>query len=777
MRLRRQIWAIPTSTTSAFPRDCTPFRLPSGGLVDIGDNSVITLSQNAVFQPPCSGLPTPQPLDVDELGTATAVIDVRDPFYASTSPQIYAIASATIVSYMLVIILFITPRTFFVSGAAGGGGFLGQNGMISGASRGSSVIGIGSRPWLQKVAALTVAISLTIATADTFKVAQKQYEAGYQDAAALADVVVEGMEIRVVRVISDTCLWLAQVQTLIRLFTRHKEKVIIKWIGFGLIVLDTIFSILNYFVVDNGKTRPRRFVDAIPALNYLFALALSLLYAAWVIYYSLSKRRYAFYHHKMRNIFLIAMLALAAIHIPVVFFVLDIAQPNVAGWGNYVRWVGAAAASVVVWEWVERIEALERDEKKDGILGREIFAGDEMLEVTPSTETSRARPRRDNRKGDGRDGHSGRKRQSGSASTGWNAVSKIKRRLAGSKTTSKNTRDKHHERGADSAQGREGHENILTVRGSERGPSFPAPPAPVASPVSRAETTSATSTLYVVHYHQDQDPTPPPQPFPEPRLGVTFADQNQVGAKISSPEDTGVPESNSPRYVGGWQRITNPFRRRRYSPPPEVAQARANINDEIGISDASVQKRVSSLEQVTIFNRLRPKKSPQVDLNTLPRTIIPPPRRGIDMLIAAESEAERYNLEHAQGNNGTISSTPGMTYWRDKERVSSGVLSATEASRQLTPTTSHIAHIANGYGTTHPLQRISLPKPEDRHKSTTPLGLHEAPAIQANENNSLPSVEVAAQLGVDGMPSNINTSSSLCLDPTSSFEQIEPETR
>ena len=34
----------------------------------------------------------------------------------------------------------------------------------------------------------------------------------------------------------------------------------------------------------------------------------------------------------------------------------------------------------MVWEWVERIEALKRDERKDGILGREIFDGDEILD-------------------------------------------------------------------------------------------------------------------------------------------------------------------------------------------------------------------------------------------------------------------------------------------------------------------------------------------------------------------------------------------------------------
>lgn len=612
MRLRRQIWAVPTPTTSVLPSHCTPFKLSAGGLVNIGHDTVITLSQNAVFQPACSGLPPPQPLDVDDLGTDTSVIDPQDPFYASTTPQIYAIAAATIVSYMLVIILFITPRTFHMSGVAGGGYIVGQNTSVI-----LPVIGARSRPWLQKVAALTVAVSLTIATADTFKVAENQYYAGYQDANALTDMVVGGMEIRIVRVISDTCLWLAQVQTLIRLFTRHKEKVIIKWIGFGLIVLDTIFSILNYFVVDSKKTRPRRFVSAIPALNYLFTLALSLLYAAWVINYALSKHRYAFYHRKMRNMFLIAIIAICAIHVPVVFFVLDIAQPNAAGWGNYVRWVGAAAASVVVWEWVERIEALERDEKKDGILGREIFAGDEMLEVTPSTEANPSRYSRDNnRKQDGR------RRQTGGTGTGRNGIRQLKNRLVALRHLG---RDPRHQ----------------IKRWENRGDSTTAPapehPISVASPVSRADTTSATSTVYVVHYHQDNDPTLGMPSFPEPRIGVTFADSNREITPVQNPDSIDEPSS--------WQRITQKFKSK-HSSPPEIIQAHANRREE---SFGTLAPKPDEDSHTTSFlDKFRPKKTAQVDLSTLPRMVIPPPRRGIDMLVEAERVSERNRIGPSQ---------------------------------------------------------------------------------------------------------------------------------
>ena len=227
--------------------------------------------------------------------------------------------------------------------------------MISGATGGGSIIGVGTRPWLQKAAALTVAVSLTLATADTFKIAGRQYTEGYMDAMKLRDLVVSGMELKVSRVISDIFIWLAQVQTLIRLFPRHKEKVIIKWVGFALILLDILFSCLNSFGPHSDNPRPRHFETAIPALSYLFQLSLSMLYAAWVMYYAITKRRYAFYHPMMWNIAIVALLSVVAILTPVVFFITDISNYTIAGWGDYFRWVGAAAASVIVWEWVEQI--------------------------------------------------------------------------------------------------------------------------------------------------------------------------------------------------------------------------------------------------------------------------------------------------------------------------------------------------------------------------------------------------------------------------------------
>ena len=327
---------------STTKQHCKPYFLPSRGILALDPTSTITLATNVLFTPECSQIPDATSA-WDEANGISSIKDINDPFYASVTPQTYATGAATVIAWMLVFMLLITPRTFFIGGASGGYGLLGRRGVISGAQGGPSVIGVGSRPWLQKVAALTVAIGMTIVTANMFQCTQEQYKDGFMDAAALRSETENSIGVKVVRTVSYIFLWLAMVQTLIRLFPRHKEKVLIKWIGFALIILDATFSSLNWFL-GNPLGRPKQFRNAIPALSYLFQLGLSMLYAAWVIYYAFVKRRFSFYHSYMWNISLVAFLSIVALVTPVVFFVTDIANPDMAAWGDYFRWVGMAAA-------------------------------------------------------------------------------------------------------------------------------------------------------------------------------------------------------------------------------------------------------------------------------------------------------------------------------------------------------------------------------------------------------------------------------------------------
>ncbi|EGR45965.1 uncharacterized protein TRIREDRAFT_123296 [Trichoderma reesei QM6a] len=546
-----------TTSLEASMALCTSTWLPANGILSLdgqSDDAVLTLDSDAFFQAPCptATIPTVSVAvsEPESTGTATGggsslnlqdlgddgdpddsphFSDFRDPFYASSFPICYALAATTVTAYMLVIMLFITPRSFFDSGVV----YLGRPGGFTNSSSGG--VNIGGRPWLQKLAALTVAISLTIATADTFRIAKIQYIWGVQNAKVLQNQVMGSTELRAIRIVSDTFLWLAQAQTLIRLFPRHREKVIIMWAAFFLISLDVIFSALNSFLYSdpdsNGNSMPKSFAHPIPALSYLFQLALGVLYAAWVVYYAIMKKRYAFYHPLMKNMCLVAGISLGAILIPVVFFILDISKPEFTGWGDYVRWVGAAAASVVVWEWVERIEALEREEKKDGILGREVFDGDDTLEVN-AAELPWSRKRKGYKPKPGGDGD-GRgvmitEREQRPREGGWPGVSVI----GGGRHRE---RDGHGGHGRGDGSG--GTAGERTTGHIMRAAPWIARPPPAVTPVSRTDSTSAaSSTIYAVRHQGGSD-------------GVPRAADSVVSAPIRTTADGSRPESNQGRRL------------------------------------------------------------------------------------------------------------------------------------------------------------------------------------------------------------------------------------
>ncbi|KAI1393884.1 pH-response regulator protein palH/rim-21 [Hypoxylon trugodes] len=660
--------ANPTLTADAA---CTPYALPSNGVLELPGADPTTLTAEAVYMPLCTATAVVQPaiiangaFDVDDTSSASnpQFSDFRDPFYASIFPQCYVLAATTVLAYLLLIMLVIAPRSFLDGGVV----VLGRRGFTNGPSNG---ISIGGRPWLQKVAALTVAISLSIATADTFRVAEEQYAFGIQNGPQLQDEVLGGTQLKVIQLISDTFLWLAQAQTLIRLFPRQREKVIIKWTAFSLITLDVIFGALNSFrYTKQGNTRPRSFTDAVPALSYLFQLSLGLLYAAWVLYYSLMKKRYAFYHPLMKNICLMATLSIISILVPVIFFVLDIAKPELTGWGDYVRWVGAAAASVVVWEWVERIEALEREEKKDGVLGREVFDGDEMMEIFPTDLSWGSRRRKNKRKSEEEDddeGESGNSSSFGGRSNMWPAMSSIATRCRSKPESSPDRRQ----------------QPPLTSRPTGillQPPLWPSRPPPAVTPVSRTDTASADSTLYAVRYQPLTETT---TRTTDDRNGRPLSRSNSATSSASSPTSESNGQAGSPTtsrhpssaplpekkvYEEGnsnrWHYL-NPFHRTAREPPAEVLphtvqKLPKQRRDYENVGRWDVRGRIeifAAAQAERVLERIRPTP----DTDSLPVTVIPaPPRRGAALAQLLEEE----ELQIQPQGQPTISSSTPSTY-------------------------------------------------------------------------------------------------------------------
>ncbi|KAF3930572.1 hypothetical protein ABW19_dt0203741 [Dactylella cylindrospora] len=476
---------------------CTPYILPSLGLLNLEPNSTITLQADATFTPACLINDTLSYLDSnDSLGPHVPQSDLRDPFYASTIPMAYAIGGTTVLAWILLVILLISPP--------------------------------GSRPLLQKVATLSVVISLTIAWAELNEVVEHQHSLGYSNGAQIRDHIIRGLKIQIIRVISDTFLYMAQVQTLIRLFPRHREKLVIKWAGIVLIILDTVFNVINNFF--SGQGSPKSFLDAIPALSYLLQIALSLLYACCVLYYMFSHRQFSVMmpwsiknQHKHAShtskiaMPLIAVLTTATIFVPLVFFVLDISNQDLAGWGDFVRWVGACAASVIVWEMADRIEYFEKLSMHAGILGRQVFEGDEMLQGIGGRVVDLGDGRSHGYdKGNGPGGGGG---GGGSLGRPLDSDEKTGYVIHPQVNTKGKTGDNFHE--------------------------YPARPTP---PLSRAAT---GSTTYVIRVHPPAITTPPNQARPSSTVSRSTSSVRETNHGTSTISDLAISPTNTPSNETG----------------------------------------------------------------------------------------------------------------------------------------------------------------------------------------------------------------------------------
>ncbi|KAL8670220.1 MAG: hypothetical protein Q9224_007689, partial [Gallowayella concinna] len=167
----------------------------------------------------------------------------------------------------------------------------------------------------------------------------------------------------------------------------------------------------------------------------------------------------------------------------------------------------------------------------------------------------------------------------------------------------------------------------------------PTPPPPVISPVSRADTTSAASTVYVVQHN-------PVSQVPQPVRRRADVDGNNPEhlAQVRRQSAAADPEKDKvhdnthlhrTRGQGMWHNVSNPFKRKRASPPAEVQQARqaASGNDVRAATPAhnfsrwDVKNRLGVLAAETgeRFREQSARRKQDVDV---PITVIPAQPRG-----------------------------------------------------------------------------------------------------------------------------------------------------
>ena len=291
-------------------------------------------------------------------GSSSNGLSLHDPFFASVTPQTFALAGATIAAAILLTLLFLS-RT--------------------------------RKPWMQKTATFTMTVSLVTYMVVSVNMLENQYAQGRYDADALRNVN-QNLVCQIFAYIAEFFIYLAQVQTLMKIFPRKRDKVIIKWTGLCLIALTMIFCALMQFLQPSAPPPGQRssawqiFMQILPPLNYLFSIALALIYALCVIYFGIIHRRVAY---TIPAGLILALLSLACITMPIIFFCLDIWAEFVVGWGQYIRSIASIGSVVIVWEWIERVD--ESEAKRDGksaVLGRRIF--EDEFDISPHSKSPRS---------------------------------------------------------------------------------------------------------------------------------------------------------------------------------------------------------------------------------------------------------------------------------------------------------------------------------------------------------------------------------------------------
>ncbi|OLL22325.1 pH-response regulator protein palH/RIM21 [Neolecta irregularis DAH-3] len=255
---------------------------------------------------------------------------IHEPFFASNAPLAFAVSGACVTSYILLALVLFHRRR---------------------------------RPWLLKIATLTVTISMTIAMILTTQEFKRQYELKSVTGKGARELITNSIFLAIFRIFSTTLLWITYIQILIRLTRRQRNKTVIKWVGIILVLFQLLFYSLDCFLDEPA------WEGSVSALSKLFQIILSLCFLSYVLYYSITVASHAY---KWENI-PIALLAYSSIIIPIMFYCLDVWMVFFFAFGDFIRWVLMCATPILVLEWYERIEDSELHTSRNGILGRVVF--------------------------------------------------------------------------------------------------------------------------------------------------------------------------------------------------------------------------------------------------------------------------------------------------------------------------------------------------------------------------------------------------------------------
>lgn len=228
--------------------------------------------------------------------------------------------------------------------------------------------------WLLKLSTLLSSVYILVVVVKSIIIFHLQQREGYLHGAKVLNEINENKAVNIIDLIVVLLLQINQVQVIMRLFQRQKDKRLTFYVGCAASLTSQVIwgvSQFHFFDVNNEAG------DILPAFIYLVRIAMALCYAAIITVYFISKIQIIIAN---RRIWLLTLLTLILIYSPVAFFIADVSNAFIYELSEIFSVVNYVIGVVIPWEWCNKFNLIMRAKEKEGVLGRRFYE-DESYEL------------------------------------------------------------------------------------------------------------------------------------------------------------------------------------------------------------------------------------------------------------------------------------------------------------------------------------------------------------------------------------------------------------
>lgn len=221
--------------------------------------------------------------------------------------------------------------------------------------------------FLLKASTILSSIYILVVIIKTIVKLHNQQKNGYLSSPEILMYVNTSTAINIMDMIVVLLLQINQVQVIMRIFSRQKEKRLTLFMGLVASMLSqTIWGVSRFhrFAPDDEAG------DILPAFIYLVRIAMAVSYAAIITVFLISKINDIISN---RSIWLLSLLTIVLIYSPLAFFVADISNTFVYELSEIFSVVTYTICVVIPWEWCNKFNLIEKRKEKDGVLGRRFY--------------------------------------------------------------------------------------------------------------------------------------------------------------------------------------------------------------------------------------------------------------------------------------------------------------------------------------------------------------------------------------------------------------------